>query len=171
MRSRIVQHNRAARTTNPSSHTWVLAKVVDLFLFLKFLFHKTPTTLSSFGRRLPPLNHPRSSLLLLCCCSAFVRRPAPSTRRCCAAQRVRLRGLSPIPVPATFRGTPDNVGRQGLRQAAPRHGRRKCASVATAAGASPHTHGGNAPLFDGGKGGVHRRTDSRCVTERPAKTK
>ena len=65
-------------------------------------------------------NHPRCSLSLLCCCSALGRHPAPSTRRCCAAQRVRLRGLSPRPIPAgfvvAFRGTPQNVGRQGLRQ-------------------------------------------------------
>ena len=45
-------------------------------------------------------NHPRSSLSLLCCCSALGRHPAPSTRCCCAAQRVRLRGLSPRPIPA-----------------------------------------------------------------------
>ncbi len=40
------------------------------------------------------------SLLLLYCCSALGRHSAPSTRRCCAAQRVRLRGLSPRPIPA-----------------------------------------------------------------------
>ncbi len=45
-------------------------------------------------------NQPRSSLTLLGCCSALGRHPAPSTRRCCAAQRVRLRGLSPRPIPA-----------------------------------------------------------------------
>jgi hypothetical protein len=60
-----------------------------------------------------------SQTTLLCCCSALCIRPAPSPRRCCAAQRVRLRGLSPRPIPAgvgTFRVTPENVGRQGLRQ-------------------------------------------------------
>jgi hypothetical protein len=43
---------------------------------------------------------PRPSLSLLCCCSALGRHPAPSTRRCFAAQRVRLQGLSPRPIPA-----------------------------------------------------------------------
>jgi hypothetical protein len=59
------------------------------------------------GTSLPPRhvaqtlrqNQPRSSLSLLCCCSALGRHPAPSTRRCCAAHRVRLRGLSPRPIP------------------------------------------------------------------------
>ena len=32
-------------------------------------------------------------------CSASFRHPAPSSRRCCAAQRVRLRGLSLRPIP------------------------------------------------------------------------
>ena len=174
--------------------------------------------------------------------SALGRQPAPSPRRCCAAQRVRLRRLSPRPIPAdvgNLRGTPENVGRQGLRQArgsiywqAPRRGEccsnsrhgscRKrgafaltfwppaqnvnapqrsvccqsgwgkggnremqagsCAgaedvhdeasyadatSVARrAAGASPHTQGGNASLFDGGKSGGHRRADSGCFAAR-----
>jgi hypothetical protein len=50
-------------------------------------------------RRHPPPNHPLSSLLL-CCCSVLGRHSAPSTSHCCAAQRVRLRGLSPRPMPA-----------------------------------------------------------------------
>ena len=43
---------------------------------------------------------PQEVLALLCCCTALDRHPAPSPRRCCAAQRVRLRGLSPRPIPA-----------------------------------------------------------------------
>ena len=57
---------------------------------------------------------------LLLLCSVLDRHPAPSTRRCCPAQRIQLRGLSPRPIPAgvlAFRSTPKNVGRQGLRQA------------------------------------------------------
>ncbi len=50
--------------------------------------------------------------------AALGRRPAPSTRRCCAAQR--LRGPSTRPIAAGVGNLPrhtENVGRQGLRQA------------------------------------------------------
>jgi hypothetical protein len=67
------------------------------------------------------------------------------TLHCCAAQRVRLRGLSPRPAPAGV-AAPENVGRQGQGQAAPAHGSQRRA--AAAAGASPLTQGGNTPLFD-----------------------
>ena len=83
-------------------------------------------SLVSFAPRQTPVlrqNLPCSALLLLCCCSDFGRHPAPRTRRFCPADRVRLRGFSPRPLPAgyrrisVFRGTPENVGWQGLRQA------------------------------------------------------
>jgi len=40
------------------------------------------------------------------------------------------------------------------------------AQKARAAGASQHTQGGNAFLFDGGKSGGHRRADNACSAER-----
>jgi len=42
----------------------------------------------------------RRLLAILCCYSTLGRHPVHSPRRCCAAQRVRLRGLSPRTVPA-----------------------------------------------------------------------
>ena len=86
---------------------------------------------------------------------------APSTRRWCAAQRGLLRTLTEAHTSrrsSVFRGTPENVGRQGQRQAASGHGSRRRA--AAAAGASPHAQGGNAPLFDDGKAGGQRRADA-----------
>jgi hypothetical protein len=49
---------------------------------------------------------------------------------------------------------------------APRGKLRRRNHARRAAGASPHTQGGNASLFDGGKSGVHRRADSRCSAAR-----
>ena len=93
-------------------------------------------------------NQPRSSLTLFCCCSALGRHPASSTRRCCAAQRVRLRGLSPRPIPAGAVAC-WNVGRQGQRETVSGHGiRRRVGGKA----------GGHIPAV-GGKGGGHRRAD------------
>jgi hypothetical protein len=101
-------------------------------------------------------NHPRSSLSLLFCFSALGRHPAPSTRRCCAAQRVRLQGLSPRPVPAGVVAF-WNVGRQGQREAVSGHGiRRRTGGRA----------GGHRPAV-GGKGGGHRRADCPCAKARP----
>jgi hypothetical protein len=49
----------------------------------------------------PPPKSPLSFLTIICCCSATGRHPASSsTRRCCPDQLVRLRGLSPRPIPA-----------------------------------------------------------------------
>ena len=94
------------------------------------------------------------------------RHPAPSTRHCCAAQRLRtLTEAHTSRLRNVFRDTPENVGRQSRGRAASGHGSRRCA--AAAAGDSPLTQGGNASLFDGGKGGGHRGADSRCATARP----
>jgi hypothetical protein len=73
---------------------------IPIFLF-SFLFKASYSFCPSrdHWRKHLRQNHPRHSLLLLCCCSALGRHPAPSTCRCCAAQRVRLRGLSPRPIP------------------------------------------------------------------------
>jgi hypothetical protein len=53
---------------------------------------------------------------------------------------------------SVFRGTPQNVGWQGQREAASRYRSRRRA--AAAAGASPHTQEGNTPLFYDDKGGA-----------------
>jgi hypothetical protein len=93
-------------------------------------------------------NQPRSSLSLLCCCPSLGRYPAPSTRRCCAAHRFRLRGLSPRPIPAGVVAF-WNVGRQRQRQAVSGHGIRRRAGGKA----------GSRRPADGGKSEGHRRAD------------
>jgi hypothetical protein len=89
---------------------------IPLFLF-SFLFKAPLRSSETPGADTSAKNTPPLSLTPL-----LLLRPGQTPcARCCAAKRVRLRGLSPRPIPPGGgwppRGTPQNVGRQGLRQA------------------------------------------------------
>ena len=78
-----------------STHLHFSIPLLSFFLSLRAAVFSSGDTLRRHLRQ----NDPRPALSLLCCCSALGRHPAPSTRRCCAAQRVRFQGLSPRPRP------------------------------------------------------------------------
>ncbi len=93
-------------------------------------------------------------------------RPAPPLLRC--STRPAPKTLSESHTSrrsSVFRDKPENVGRQSQQQAAQGHRSRRRTDAA--AGDLPLTQGGDAPLVDGGKGGGHRRADSRCFAARP----
>ncbi len=102
----------------------------------------------------------RRLLALLCCCSALGRRPAPSSRRCCAAQRVRLRGLS-------------NTSRR--RQPSETHlrmsGGKACGKQAAPYAGKQPDEGSAVTSRDtaAAENGVHRlatRTESQCTSKK-----
>jgi hypothetical protein len=82
-------------------------------------------------------------------------------------EHVRRRGLSPRPIPAGV------VASSETRAARPEANSLGAAEDALLLQALHHiTQGGNAPRgnappFDGGKAGGHRRADARCATARP----
>ena len=78
----------------------------------------------------------KSPSLLLCCCSVLGRHSAPSTSLCCAAQRVRLRGLSPRPMPAGVVAPSEThlrirAARPGGRSLGTRQPKTRCCSCRT----------------------------------------
>jgi hypothetical protein len=88
---------RRRRRKRPGSGAYLPS---TLYIFDSTFFFESLSTLRDTLCRHLRQHQPRSSLSLLCCCPALGRHPAPSTRRCCSAQRVRLRGPSPKPIPA-----------------------------------------------------------------------
>ena len=104
----------------------------------------------------------------------FLVHPCPrqnamrQTRHCCAAQRVRLRELSPRPLPASVAASSETHLSMSGGKASGKQPRDTAAEDALLQ-ALYHTHKEATRLFfDGGRGVGHRRADSRYATARPS---